>query len=214
MKISNTILERVKENPLSHARIMAGDEREKGGGTYGIFAYWQGAVKDVHRSKKSIKDAMNDLAKEYTARFEATPKNLEKEEKLMKVFNSYCKQYDKLGVEYLYSKKLVNWQLHDSVTLTGNTPWITKRGDEYVIIQVLEGAAGNWKNELRYPLIQKYLASYCLSCDVSNITMAVYSVKDNMFEIKNFSKKEIEAAITETKYLFTVVYNEYLRVKI
>jgi hypothetical protein len=44
--------------------------------------------------------------------------------------------------------------------------------------------------------------------------MAVYSVKDNMFEFKNFSKKEIEAAITETKYLFTIVYNEYLRVKI
>ena len=127
-------------------------------------------------------------------------------------FEKYCKQYDELNLKFLVSKKLINWQIHSNGILTGNTPWITEKNGEYFVFHATLSQE-DWKDELKYPLIQEYLASYCFNCSVDKINVSVYSVTNNQFEFIKYSKKEIKEAKAEAKYIFTIVNNEFDKIK-
>ena len=54
LRIRCSTLETVKASPIAYAQLLAFGDGKNGGGTYGMFAYWQDVAKLVHQNELTV----------------------------------------------------------------------------------------------------------------------------------------------------------------
>lgn len=211
IKIRCTSLEDVRKNPAAYAQLLVSDNAKVSGGTHGMFAYWQDVVKLVHLQKLTPNEGIKELQQKFM-RFDDTPRNKSKQDHLLEQFVQYCKQYDKNEFAFVSGKRQMKWELYAGVMLTGLTPLVVHNDDGYYSYLITEQPF-DWKEQLRFPLMQQYLADYNIDCDVSEMRIGIYSLSTGKFEFKQFSKTELNKAVLQTSGIFENVFNEYSKIK-
>ena len=110
LKIRCSTLESVKNDPLAYAQLLALGDGKNGGGTYGMFAYWQDVAKLVHQNELTISKGVKELQNKFI-RFDDTLKNRSKQDKLLEQFVKYCSLYDKNKFAFVDSRRQMKWEL-------------------------------------------------------------------------------------------------------
>ena len=208
IKISCSKLEQVKNNPRLYGQMLAIGEGKKGGGQHGMLACIKDTIREVHLGEITAMQGIKELHRRFL-RFDETPKNKTRQEKLSEYYHVYHKQFAQKKWDFLHGTKNMNWPVHKEVVLTGHTPWIFKNEDGFIAYYITETAVTGWRNELRFPLIQQYIADKILSCKPKDIKVGYYALDTARFDLKCFYEAAIAKAIEITKNVFGNVYESF-----
>jgi hypothetical protein len=212
IKIQCSVLEQVRKNPVLHGQILASNITLGRGGTHGMLAYWQDVSLNLHKQEYDFARGIKELQKTFF-NFEETVKNYKKQDFLQDSFVKYHKNFNKRKFELVETRKRINWNISSVGLLTGLTPWVFKANNKFYSYLFTEREY-SWNTELRFPLIQSYLAYKILECDISVVNIGIYSLSTDNFFFKNFSQPEINGAIDETVDIFKKVNTEYEKIKL
>lgn len=207
IRISCTNLEQVRVAPAQHGKMIATIEKPKSSGRRGMFTCWQEAASSFHTTNVSVSETVKLLQKKFM-QFDENLVNSRRQAKLADQLTNYCALYEKSKFEFIDSKHHMNWDIVAGVRLTGNTPWVVHNSDGYFSFIPVEQPI-DWQTQLRFPLIQQYLSSNHIECDVTEMRVGVYCLTTNKFEFKVYSTNEIQMFISETGEIFQTVLDEF-----
>lgn len=131
---------------------------------------------------------------------------------MVEQFVKYCRLYERRQFEFIDGWRQMKWNIIPDVRLTGRTPWVVENNDSYYSY-ILSEKEFAWKEELRFPLFQKYLVDNTIECNIEEMNVGVYNLATNTFDFKNFSTKEVSNMIREAEDVFKNVYTEYKKRK-
>ncbi len=211
IKIKCSILEQVRRNPTAHAQMLASGGKDQRGGPPGMFGHWKNLVKKVHTSELSLNDGIKELQNKFS-QFQDNLANKTKQTKLLDEFVTYCEKYNQLGFKFADTRHNINWEIVPTITLTGHSPWVVYDSNFYYAYFLVETPI-DWQAELRFPLIQTYLANNTIECDVAELKVGIYALSTQQFELKSFTEEELIDAFAETSTLFHNVHSEYNKFK-
>ena len=209
--ISCSNLERARRNRVLFAELLSDGDKLSRGGTFGMFRHWQEIAKRTHMGDVGLGEALRQL-ESACEHFAVTTRNRDKQAYLMEEFVRYMKRHKSEKLVWNEPRHQFRWQLIPQVRLTGITPWVFKREDIYYAYFCLEQPA-QWQEELKYPLLQRYLADHLLHCRLNQLQIGVYCLERRDFEWKRFLPLEVRTAVQEASQLFTDIFNEYSRLR-
>lgn len=207
LNIRCSTLEQVRNNPVLFAQSLIEDIKTTA--SFGMFGYWQSAIRQMHIDSLSVSETIKNLQNSFL-RFKDTPVNRARQEHLIRSLVAYEKEFRKYKFEFKEGAHRIKWDIHTEVRLTGNTPWILSNGEEFYSFIPIEMNI-YWRDQLRFPLLQNYIASEILDCEIQNLSMGVFNLNSNKFEFKCYTDSEIEDSIYETGGIFQRIYEEYSR---
>lgn len=210
LNISCSILEQVRQNPITYAQMLGTGGALQKGGTYGMFAYWQDTTKRMHQEGLTISEALKELSSIYHRRFEENVRNGQKQEVLYKGLVAYEKAFKAARLSFYNGKRRMQWPLVPEIQLTGLTPWVFKKGEMFHGCFYSERSF-HWQSELKYPLLQHYMAEHIIECDPKNLHVGLYFLDTQSFETRSYTTREISDAISEATSVFENVQAEITR---
>lgn len=194
-----------------YAQVLASNNVLSKGGTHGMLAYWQDVSLKVHLGDLNINQGIKELQRTFM-NFDENIKNLKKQDFLQDSFIKYHTQFDKKGFKFLDTKRRIKWNITSSGLLTGLTPWVIKNNDKYYSYFFSEQPF-DWDSQLKFPLIQEYLAENNVECDINQMNVGIYCLSNDRFSFRSFSQKELRLAVDETIEIFEKVDKEVNRIK-
>lgn len=211
IKIPCSMLEQVRLAPTAYAQMIAKSDKPKSGGSHGMFAYWQDVAKLVHTDELTLPEALKELQNKFI-RFDDNLRNRSKQSSLLEKLPKYIAQYEKHKFQFIDTKHKMKWDIAEGVRLTGLTPWVVKNQEGY-FSYIFTDATLDWRDQLRFPLIQQYLTGNNIDCDITEMYVGIYCLETNSFDFKSYSSKEIKMWVSEAGNIFQTVLKEYLKWK-
>lgn len=211
IRVSISNLEYVRNYPEQFAKSLLTKPPIQGGGV-GMFGQFKNAIYKVHNGDLNITDARNLLLNQYSV-YKVSRENKAKQDNLISGYENYFPLLEELGLSYADGMHQIKWSsLHSNVLLSGLTPIVLTDNKEYYCHFYTEHPI-DWESELKFPMVQEYIANSTLGCDSQTLNIGLYCLSDSMFFFRKYSKKEIKGAVTETSSLFGKVDTEYTKLK-
>ncbi|MBN9298606.1 MAG: hypothetical protein J0I41_16490 [Filimonas sp.] len=207
LTISCSLLEQVRNNYLPYVELLSTGEKISRGGTHGMFAYWQDVSKKIHQNELNLSSGIKTLTSLYS-NFDDNKRNRDKQNLLLDQLVKYHQCYEKQNFQFYDGRRRIRWPIIPEIHLSGLTPWVFESGEEYFAYYVIEKKY-DWKKELRFPLLQKYMSEHNVKCNFRQLNMGVYFLDTGVFEFRKYSTKEILSSVIETKQLFGKIYEEF-----
>ncbi|MBL7743134.1 MAG: hypothetical protein JNN00_06615 [Chitinophagaceae bacterium] len=211
INIRCSLLEAIRVNPTAYGQLLATSDYNNGGGSHGMLAYLHDIARLVHLGELLPTEGVKELYNKFH-RFSNTPLNKKRQEKLVSQFLNYCKRFDENEFVFVGGSKLIKWEFSREARLTGRTPWVVANENAYFSYILVENDY-DWKDELRFPIFQQYLADKIIECGTDEIKVGIYSLSRDQFEFKTYSEIELKEAILETGQIFSKVLKEYNKLK-
>lgn len=208
IKVQCSKLEEIRSNPIAFANTLKND-KSTGGGSYGMFACWQTKIKDVHQEKLTVTGAIKALQQRFM-QYADTTVNHKKQEFLIDRMMPYFKAFNEQGFKLEKTMINIKWELVSDVMLTGHSPMLVSN-DNYNVAYYFTEYAMDWKLQLKFPLLQYYLATKYFSCPTDKLKIGTYCLNENKFSIQVYSTEEIERAVGEARAIFMAIKQEYMR---
>mgnify|MGYP000365287209 CR=1 FL=1 len=182
-------------------------ERTNGNFSAGMCSKWRTAAMAVHRGL--LQDsARNGL--EFALSLFTSKACTEKQELYLDAFTDYFEQLNAEGWQFVCGGKLISWEgLHDSVRLTGQSPWIMERCGEYQCHFVTESPVPGWQYQLKYPLLQQYIATHILDCNPQQVAVGLYSIADRQFILQQYNEQQLQDSVREAKAIFHDMHHAF-----
>lgn len=207
MNISLSNLETARKDPKHFANMLKNGTLGGGGGKGSFMAEWKKALREYHKHRLEPQ-AVLELLKENFTRFQPTKINEDRKAVYYESLPFYIKEFEQrnLGIDKFQIN--LNWQLLQNVFLTGHSPFLTSSKDQNIAYFFCEQYS-HWENELKYPLLQIYLANEFFKCETTEVLIGVYCIKDKYFYLKSYDDEELELAKEDTNEIFTKVKAEF-----
>ncbi len=207
ISITCPLLETARANPSAYGQMLAVAGGKIGGGGRAMISCVQEVARLVHLNELSVSQAIKELHNKFI-HFKDTQQNKKRQEQLTEQFVRYCKQFDKLALNFLDGYHLMKWNFSPNTRISGRTPWVMANDIGY-FSYLLSEKNFDWQSQLRFPLFQYYLANHTIDCTISEMNVGIYSLDEGDFQFKSFSKKEISSVISETNLILNTVFTEY-----
>jgi hypothetical protein len=208
IRVTCSKLEEVRQNPKTFAQQLK-LENKNNGGSFGMFQCWQKYVKSSHTGELNVSEAILGLQQSFMG-FANNAVNKKRQEFLIDRFQPYVEDFKSRNYTYLGSQKKMLWNIIPDVALTGHTPNLVSNESGFASYFYTENPI-LWQEQLKFPLIQYYLAKNIFKCDFTAVEVGTYCLRSLSFNLKSYSENEIEDAISETEGIFNVVNEEYKR---
>ena len=207
-KISITNLEKARMNPSKFGKSML-DGTLSSGAFMGRpkSMKWHDAVMEYHHTNDISKATMR-LENSFSHRKD-TAKNRKEVESLIIALDTYVNEYTEKGFIYFDKTINIDKQLSPKIRLSG---WIwllnmksTGGYAGYIISKKVD--THNWMLELRFPIIQDYIANTLYGCQIADVDVGVIDyTTGNHFTIK-YSQEDIDEALTELNEISVTINN-------
>ncbi|MCB9046767.1 MAG: hypothetical protein H6550_11600 [Chitinophagales bacterium] len=213
IEIRCTKIEQCRNQPALYGKLLALkqalQEGQNGNFNSGMSSKWRSAALTVHHGA-DIDTAYNNLA--FNLGTFSSKACKEKQEPMLDSFTSYFEQLNNNGWQFKYGNKQVSWQgLHDEVKMTGQAPWIMERNGRYHCHYITEKPYPGWQQQLRYPLLQQYIANNILDCDPQLVSIGIYTILDKQFIMMRYAEDELQEAQAEARNIFADVHRAFTR---
>jgi hypothetical protein len=196
--ISISQLETIRKNPISYAKsIKDGKVEQKSFGGRPKSVKWLESVLTYHTTS-DISKAIDNLEQAFSNR-QDTRANLRELEKLINALDNYVDEYTKSG--YIFIDKKINMDIPITKTLK-ITGWIW-----LIYLKPDTGCAGfivskeinemKWKLELRFPIIQDYLATKLYGYSSKDVDVGLIDFQTGKLYTNSFSEIEISDSLLE-----------------
>ena len=195
---SITQLEIARKNPSNFANSLK--EGTFSGGSFGgrpKSMRWFDAV-IVYHTTSDISKAISALEQSFSNRKD-TVYNRRELEKLIIALDNYTEEHNKLG--YIHSDNRINIKITFSpqVKLTGWIWILNMKSDGgyagYFVSKDIDEI--NWRSELRFPVIQEYIANSIYGCALDNVDVGIIDFHTGKHYHMCYSEESIKDAITE-----------------
>lgn len=212
IRVTVSQLENARHNPAGFGQALAETDKAGGGGNRGMFTYMTDVIRLVHTGTLNRSDAVRELHTKFL-RFNITRENKVKQDRLVEQMIRYLDLFEKNKFRFIDGTHRIHWDITTDVALTGLTPWVVKKGEEYFSYLLAEKTF-DWRAQLRFPLYQQYLTEHTVECDSKALKIGLYLADSNRFDFKIFSVRELRMAVDEAGQIFTEMYREYKKRKL
>ncbi|TCD17613.1 hypothetical protein EZ456_22615 [Pedobacter psychrodurus] len=197
LNISIAKLEQARKNPQAFAASLS--VAEKGFGNRGSFSgTFKSFIGKFHNDIANKDKFHTQLQDAYKLQFVENSLNNKRAEKYCEAFSKYTDYMieHRFGLDNFFTR--INLKLLSNVSLGGNSP-VLSSSDTRNIVFSIEEAPSNWQYELKYPILQKYLAENYYECEVDRVEIGIFNVNSCQFELNVFDNVEIEGAFKEAR---------------
>jgi len=205
IRISCSKLEDVRRSPLTFVKQLK--EKKKSGGKHGMLQYWQDCARASHTGQLQVPDAIKKLRQNFLS-FSENAKNKKRQEFLIDRFAPYMEDFKTMNYTYIGAQKSIEWNMISDVYLTGYTPNLVSNDGGFASYFYTEHPI-SWQEQLKFPLIQHYLAEEIFKCTTQDVEVGTYCLSTLSFSLIKYSEADIEAAIKETRGIFSKIREEY-----
>ena len=161
---------------------------------------WLDAVSTYHRNT-SMSEAVNYLENSFSNR-KQSKKNIAEVETLVNSLYSYVSDHSNLNYNYFSHKHKMEIHLSEKLKITGWIWIVNKTSNGYSgYIVVNDTDSNNWHNQLRFPLIQNYIAKHIFNCTTDEVEVGIINYYEGKHHKITYSKKDIKEAKKELKFL-------------
>ncbi len=191
-KISFSQLESARKNPTSFAKslsIPSGNLPR-----FSKFMAWQLAVYRFHKDKGDLTKAVNYFQATFMKNFTHNSKNIAERDDWIFDLQTYTTNHIKRKLTYIEHKKRINIPLTSKVRLGGELPLIKMNTKGGYSVYFFSRENNLWESELRFPIIQNYVASTLYGVDLSDVEVGVYSLVFKKHLQKSFTQREVDDA--------------------
>lgn len=205
-KLSLGKLEQAKNNPAQVANEMKANKT--GGSSKSYVGSFKKIVREFHEDKDEVSTALNRLSENLEITFKTTDQNVAKNSKFCDSFLEYANEFEEKLLAVDKFQINLKWELLPKSMLTGHSPFLCSTPTENIAYYFQE-KGNNWEEQLKFPLVQIYLAEHYYKCEVDQLKVGIYNILDKKFELKCFEDFELDNAIEETKSIFKNVRSVY-----
>jgi len=192
-------LESARRNPARFAR-----EHARGGGfnSRNFRTYVVAAVRRFHRGMSKA-DVTKFFEEKCAAKLSLLSYSQHRADNYKRVLGAYCDAFSPADCQYIESHKRVSLQVGNHL-LTGKIDRFDLQDPIGYRATAIQLTPQNWKDELRWPLIQKALANE-MGCAPSDVEIGVFSFDDGRYGYQVYPDADISAAEAEAESVLTAV---------
>ncbi|MBA9073497.1 hypothetical protein GGR22_001623 [Flavobacterium gossypii] len=166
---------------------------------------WLDAVSTYHKTG-SISKAIIYLENSFSNR-QKNKKNITEVENLVSSLYSYASDHSNLKYTYYNHKHTMEIYLSEKVKTTGWI-WIINKTDYggysgYIVVN--DSDSHNWEKQLRFPLIQNYIAKHIFKCESNLVEVGIINYYEGKHHKISYNKRDIKSAKKELKFLGTEI---------
>lgn len=199
-KFSITALETARKNPTDFGKTLKeGKTSESGFGGYPKSMRWLNAICKYHE-RQDIAEAILSLEKGFSNRKD-TAKNRQELETFVEALSIYESKVKKERLSLIKSREPVSLVLTPLLKITGQIPIIFMKPKNGFSAYFIARENATWETELKYPIIQNYIANNIFSCETNDIDVGYINYYTGEFHQFSFSLSEIKSAIKELKII-------------
>jgi hypothetical protein len=208
--LSLSKLEQARVNPLFIASEMAKEKLSKGGNV-GFVSTFKTAARYYLENDLRSQDAVKELDNKLWMAFKETPQNNNRRKLFCESFLSYAQLFSNLDISISKFQVNLDWEIITNMKLTGHSPFLCSN-ENYKAAYYFSEKSVNWRAELKYALLQIYLAEKVFKCDVKYVKVGIYDISNRKFDLHTYEDFELDNAIEECKRVFNNVLSEYNRI--
>lgn len=207
-KISITNLEKARMNPSKFGKSMLDGTLSSGAfGGRPKSMKWHDAVMEYHKTN-DISKAITKLENSFSNRKD-TAKNRREVEDLIIALDNYVDEYTKKGFIHFDKTINIDKQLSPVVRLSGWI-WLLNMKSAggyagYIISKEVDSL--NWMLELRFPIIQDYIANTLYGCQITDVDVGVIDYTTGNHYTACYSQGDINDALTELNDISSTISN-------
>lgn len=196
-KISFSQLESARKNPAAFAKTLTAPS----GSTprFSKFMAWQLAVNRYHKERGDLSKAINYFEATFMRNFADNSKNIAERENWILDLQAYSTDDIKKKLTYIEHKKRISIPLTNKVRLGGELPLVKMNNKGGYSIYFFSRDSTLWEGELRFPIIQNYVASTLYEVDLSEVEVGVYGLDLRKHLQRSYTQKEVDDAEKELK---------------
>lgn len=198
-KISFSQLESARKNPTAFAKSLVSPS--EGTPRFSKFMAWQLAVYHYHKERGELSKAVNYFETTFIRNFADNPKNTAEREGLIVELQAYSNDDIKKKLTYVEHKKRINIPLTSKIRLGGELPLIKMNNKGGYSVYFFSRGSTLWEGELRFPVIQNFVANDLYNVDLSEVEVGVYAVDLKKHLQMTYSEREVNDAMRELKLL-------------
>jgi hypothetical protein len=194
-KISFSQLEIARKNPTAIATSL--NSQVAGKGRFSKYMAWQYAVFYYHKQKGDLSKAITYFETMFQRHFKDNPKNERERKGYVEQLIAYAADERKHKLTYLEHKKRISIPLTGKLRLGGELPLI-KMNDKYgYSVYFFSRKSAIWETELRFPIVQNFVAQTLYNVDLSEVEVGVYGLDLKKHVQLSYSTSEISDAVKE-----------------
>lgn len=194
-KISFSQLENARRNPTAFAKSLSSPNN--GTPRFSKFMAWQNAVHHYHKERDDLSKAIKYFENTFTRNFADNSKNNAEKENWILELEAYSNDDKRKKLTYVEHKKRINIPLTSKIRLGGELPLIKMNIKGGYSIYFFSRESALWEDELRFPVIQNFIATKLYNVDLSDVEVGVYSLDLQKHLQCIYSKKNIDSAVNE-----------------
>jgi hypothetical protein len=197
-KFSITELETARRLPVDFGKALKdGATSASNFGGYPKSMRWLNAICKYHE-EQDISKAILSLEKGFSSRKD-TAKNRQELEAFIDALSNYESEIKKRKLSLIKSREPVSLTLTRLVKITGQIPVIFMKPAAGFSAYFITKENILWETELKYPVIQNYIAADIFSCNVDEVEVGYIDYYSGEFHEISFSPSEIKSADKELK---------------
>jgi hypothetical protein len=201
-----SILESIRNAPRHYGELLASGNLTTGGG-HGMLDSVKTVLKEMLEKELSVSQAIKKIEQKFSI-FRPTRENRERQAALLKGFVVFCDYLKKMNLVFVKGIKLMKWDFTKDVRLTGQTPWIFKNEEGFFAVSFSEKTIP-WQGQLKFPLLQSYLADQTIKCGLNEMNMGVFCFQTGKLEVTSFKEEDIDSCFAQTETILIEVYKGY-----
>jgi len=197
VKIGFKAIEALRHNPKS----FWSESTFRGGGR-SKFVRWQDSIGCYHSHNDDLKKAETYLRKTMS-----NVKTLKDEELInyLGYLQQYHLDYSKLQSTNFQYRKNFNFPLKLDYEFGGQIPRVDLNIDkDGYSIYFFEKELYDWEDELRFPLLQNFMATY-FDCKNKDVYVGAYFLKEGKHRAKSYSQKQVNDSVDELNKIVTEI---------
>lgn len=199
-RFSITKLEEARHNPQKFAESLTEATDDQKFFPRSKFADWQRAAIFFHDGE-NLSGAIKKLTTVFTLNYKESAKNQKELEEFVLNLENYAHRAEKRGLTLFDKRRNIRIDLNADLLMTGQIPLIYMNNKGGYTASFFQKQTTLWEDELKYPIIQHHIAETLLGCDLKIVEVGIYSLEDEDFSLKTYSKKAINEAIEELRNL-------------
>ena len=192
MKIKHGQMEEFRRDPKSYG----GRVQVFGGAS--MYRDWQLSVRKYHRT--DIVTAQDYLDNAFGNHFKTNKRNEAKFARYQDLLAQYATDYQSLGHHVFEVQHRMNFEYRPEVFITGELARIDLVAAGGYATSVFHRTAGDWKSELRFPILQLYTA-HLMGASSGDVRVGIFNVGLGKHEFAKCDGARLRSARREFNFL-------------
>lgn len=194
-KFSISRLEEARSNPRLFAQSLKKTSTDI---FLGIskFMTWRNAIFDYHK-EGDLDKIVTDFKNKFLLRFTDSIKNQRDLEEYIWHLHNYADECHRLNLIYIEQKKRIKIDVTDKLIISGEIPMISMNNNFGYTAFFLGKVSSTWDEELKFPIIQNYLATNVYGVNLSEIEVGIYGLDQGKLLLKTYSEDDVQDALEE-----------------